>query len=414
MNVTTPVVILRSGHHTGIGIARSLGRWGVPVYSVDETSWETAFCSRYCAGRFVLDARKMSPEEFLEGLLRIGRDLGGRPVLIPTTDRDAIWTDDNAGALREVFRFPERDAALMRVLSDKSRMEQLARSVGVPTAQSVVPASSHEVARFTENAVFPVMVKAIDTERLRARLGGSKVLVHTAHELREICARALDSQNPNFLIQEFIPGQDWMFEGCFDRNSACLFGVTATKLRRFPRRTGVTSLGACLHNETVYKTTTEFMKSIGYCGILDIGYRLDSRDGQFRVLDVNPRIGCTFRLFAGTGGMDVARALYLDLTGQAVPPERAADGRKWIVEDFDFVSALRSCAAGDLKIKDWLMSLRGVEESACFSLEDPLPALMVGVADFLELYGWVRGWAAARKRSRQALGTALAISYKEV
>ena len=58
------------------------------------------------------------------------------------------------------------------------------------------------------------------------------------------------------------------------------------------------------------------MKAIGYQGILDIGYRYDRRDGQYKVLDVNPRIGCTFRLFAATNGMDVARALYLDMTGQ--------------------------------------------------------------------------------------------------
>ena len=40
---------------------------------------------------------------------------------------------------------------------------------------------------------------------------------------------------------------------------------------------------------------------------------------------MNPRIGCTFRLFAATNGMDVARALYLDLTGQPVPAAQAAE-----------------------------------------------------------------------------------------
>ena len=37
MNHATSVVILRSGHHGGLGIVRSLGRLGVPVYSVDAT-----------------------------------------------------------------------------------------------------------------------------------------------------------------------------------------------------------------------------------------------------------------------------------------------------------------------------------------------------------------------------------------
>jgi predicted ATP-grasp superfamily ATP-dependent carboligase len=289
-------------------------------------------------------------------------------------------------------------------------MQELVQSAGVPIAPSVVPTSNQEVARFAETATFPVMVKAIDDERFRARLGTSKFLIHSAAELRDICAKAMDPEDPNFLIQEFIPGEDWMFEGCFDQNSTCLFGVTARKVRRFPPRTGVTSLGECRANEALYRITTEFMKAIGYQGILDIGYRLDSRNGQYRVLDVNPRVGCTFRLFAANDGMDVVRALYLDLTGQVTPPAQVSEGRKWIVEDFDFVSALHSCSAGDLKIKDWLRSFQGVREAACFSADDPLPVLMVGIADCCELYRWVRGWAAARKRSELVSGSAPATS----
>jgi hypothetical protein len=139
------------------------------------------------------------------------------------------------------------------------------------------------------------------------------------------------------------------------------------------------------------------MKAIGYQGILDIGYRYDRRDGQYKVLDVNPRIGCTFRLFTATNGMDVARALYLDMTGQPVAPAQAAEGRKWIVEDFDLFSALRSMRHRTLKLNEWVRTLRGIQEAACFALDDPLPFLLMGVADCCELYGWIRSQIVARK-----------------
>jgi predicted ATP-grasp superfamily ATP-dependent carboligase len=139
------------------------------------------------------------------------------------------------------------------------------------------------------------------------------------------------------------------------------------------------------------------MKAIGYRGILDIGYRYDRRDGQYKVLDVNPRIGCTFRLFTTTNGMDVARALYLDLTGQPVVPGQVADGRKWIVEDFDLLSAVKSRRDGALKLKDWVKSFRGVEEAACFALDDPLPFLLMGLADCCEFYRWLRCQMATRQ-----------------
>jgi D-aspartate ligase len=395
---TTPVAILGTGHHGGLGIVRSLGRLGVPVYSVDAASWTPASGSRYCRRHVALDIEAGPSEEPVGKLLEIGQKLGSGPILIATTDLGAMWVAQHATALQTVFRFPCPGAALVHQLCDKGRMEEMARRSGVSIAQSVVPRSKEDVERFLETAVLPVMVKATDAVRLRRRTGGTKFLVHTRPQLLELYARAEDREEPNLLLQEFIPGEDWMFDGYFDKNSQCVFGVTGKKIRRFPINTGVTSLGICLRNETVHRTTTEFMKSVGYQGILDIGYRRDSRNGQYKVLDVNPRIGCTFRLFAATNGMDVARALYLDMTGQPVIAAEAAEGRKWIVEDFDLFSAIRSWYTGGLTLKNWVQSFRGVQEAACFALDDPLPFLLMGLADCSELYRWMQYQKDARRQ----------------
>ena len=76
-------------------------------------------------------------------------------------------------------------------------------------------------------------------------------------------------------------------------------------------------------------------------GILDIGYRYDARDGRYKLLDANPRLGATFRLFVGDNGMDVTRAEYLHFTGQPVPVSHICTGRKWILEDADLVSCIQ-------------------------------------------------------------------------
>jgi D-aspartate ligase len=380
---STAVVILQAGHHGGLGIARSLGRLGVPVYAIGESRWEPAFVSRYCRGHFCVNG-----DRSVGRILEIGRKVGGRPILLPTTDESCLWVASHAAALSTAFRFPVQDAALVETLSDKGRMSELARANGVPTPQLVVPRSKDDLARFLETATFPVVVKETSGGRLRSVAGASKFIVQTARELAELYAKAADVESPRMIVQEFIPGEDWMFDGYFDDNSRCLFGLSGKKIRRFPAETGVTSLGICLANESVIRTTTGFMRAIGYRGILDIGYRRDRRDGQYKVLDVNPRIGCTFRLFASANNLDVARVLYLDLTGQPVPPAAIPPARKWLVEDFDLFSAFAAWRAGKLHFKQWTRSLAGVQETACFAIDDPLPFLMMPAADCHELFRW--------------------------
>jgi predicted ATP-grasp superfamily ATP-dependent carboligase len=165
----------------------------------------------------------------------------------------------------------------------------------------------------------------------------------------------------------------WMFNGYFNQESECLIGLTGRKIRQFPAYTGATSLGVCVENERVAQLSRSFMKAIGYRGVLDMGYRFDARDGQYKVLDVNPRVGATFRLFGDTAGLDVVRALYLDLTGQEVRPGLPREGRKWIAENCDVLSGLEHRRGGELTLPGWLRSLPGTQEAAWFSVDDPLP-----------------------------------------
>jgi predicted ATP-grasp superfamily ATP-dependent carboligase len=115
------------------------------------------------------------------------------------------------------------------------------------------------------------------------------------------------------------------------------------------------------------------MAAIGYRGPLDVDYRLDPRDGRYKLLDVNPRIGASFRLFVGADGTDVLRAMYLDLTGQRLPTIEQRNGRRWLVEPQDLRSSLSHRRGGELTVGGWLRSLSGIEETAWWSRDDPWP-----------------------------------------
>ena len=237
----------------------------------------------------------------------------------------------------------------------------------------MLPRSVQEARRFADQIEFPLLLKASDGARLEARGMRKMVIVRTAGELTENYSRMEDPADPNLMLQEYIPGGDdavWMFNGYFNRKSECVAGFTGKKIRQHPIHTGATSLGICLRNDAVHELTTVFMRTLGYQGIIDMGFRYDARDGLYKLLDVNPRIGATFRLFVGADGTDVARLLYLDLTGQPLPLTALVEGRKWLDENRDYFSSSEYRREGSLTIAAWLRSLRGVHETAWLARDD--------------------------------------------
>jgi predicted ATP-grasp superfamily ATP-dependent carboligase len=381
-DVSTPVTVLGAVAHGPLGIVRSLGRLGVPVSVVAADPRAPALASRYCRAGYVCDLAGPAAGA-VRALREVGRAIGRRSILIPTSDEGAVFTTTHAAALREVFTLVDLDASLIRALCDKRTMHLLATRMGVPTAYTVFPRGRDDVVEFLEHATFPAVLKGIDGVRLQQQRGRRMFVVRERADLLRAYQALEDPTAPNLMLQEYIPGgtgATWMFNGYFDAGSRCVVGFTGQKLRQHPIHGGSTSLGICRRNDAVAALTRRFMSAIAYRGPVDIDYCHDARDGRYKVLDVNPRIGATFRLFVRGDGVDVARALYLDLTGQPVPPGPIHDGRRWLVEDLDLVSSLQTWRRGGPGLREWARSLRGVEEAAYLARDDLRPLLrMCGV-----------------------------------
>ena len=376
---SVPILVLRRQlgglQHGALAVTRSAGRLGIPVYGVYEPR-EPAARSRFNRGRLDVPANA-DDGQLLEALLRFGSK-HGRCVLVPIDDTSTVFVADHAAALRDSFLFPHVPAELCRRLSSKKELNELCRSLGIAVPEQAIPAGDDDVREFAERSLYPVVLKRV--AGWAGGENGSAPGVLIARDRQELLAgyRRMASHRgpPNVLLQEYIPGGSdsiWMFDGYFDEHSECLVGFTGQKLRQCGPHTGPTTLGICRRNEEVADTTRKLAKAVGYRGIIDTGCRYDARDGRYKLLDVNPRLGSSFRLFVGDNGLDVLRALYLDLTGQPVPATVAQEGRKWIDEPHDFVSAIQIAREGKLVPTGWLRSVRGIAEGAWFARDDPAP-----------------------------------------
>ena len=387
MQPAVPVVIFKLVsdplQHGGLAIARSLGRIGAPVYTAYRDPNTPASRSRHVSGSFVVKAPSSDAHDMVAALVDISTRVGNRPLLLPIDDTAAGFVDQCAGELEAAYRFPRQPPGLPAQLSNKRLMDELCRSMGTPTPAARFPRSEEEFLSGARELGFPVVLKSMDPVLLRSRPNAASVAIADDEADARRLYRAMEvPEAPNLMLQEYIPGDStsvWMFNGYFDANSTCRFGVTGQKLRQTPPDTGATSLGICLRNEAVESQAIQFLEKVGYRGIVDMGFRYDERDGRYLLLDVNPRVGSSFRLFVDKAGGDVVRALYLDLTEQPITASPIHEGRRWLVENQDLATSWKLLRWRRLSIVEWFRSLRGVEELAWWSLDDLRPFAMMAL-----------------------------------
>ena len=385
LDTTVPVLVLKIGryifHHGTLGIIRSLGQMGVPVYAVVEDRFTPAAMSRYLTDAFVWGTQGLGEKSLLSGLGAIRQRLGRTAILIPTDDLAAAFIAEHAEALENWFLFPSLPKELPRRLSNKKHLYFLCKKIGVPCPDAVFPSSFDDVYDFAERATFPVVVKAAEAHRL-PHGARSTTSVKSRRELVDLYRQAENQECPNLILQEYIPesyAEDWIVHGYCNPRTGCFIAFTGRKLRSFPAFAGLTTLGESVANELLIQQTKAMLRAIGYAGIVDIDCRLDRRDGQYKLLDFNPRIGSNFRMFQDCAGVDVVRWLHLDLTGRRVETLPAVEGRMFIVEPYDFFASLNYMRHGGLTVREWWKSLQGKREIAWFKWQDPVPFLTMCV-----------------------------------
>jgi D-aspartate ligase len=387
VDTTVPVLLLKMGryviHHGAVGIARSLGRLGVPVYAIVEDRYTPLAMCRYVTGVFV--DRSKDTNGLLNCVAAIGESMHRPTILLPTDDNGAVFIAEHAKALSQWFLFPHLLAGLPRQLADKMSLYCLCRGVGIPCPKYALPTSIDQVREFIGRATFPVVVKAAEHSR-RLNNGKSSVIVQSPEELLALCGAADFCRLPNMILQEYIPGDDWVFHGYRNPKTDCFVGFTGKKLRSYPIFAGPTTLGLSILNEPLSRQAEEMLGAIGYSGIMDIDYRRDKRDGRYNLLDFNPRVGANFRMFEDCEGIDVVRALHLDLTGRGVQRSTMIEGRTFIVELPDLL-AYRVLRRRGLTIQTWRQSLTERRELAWWSWGDPLPFFVMSVRLFLRVAG---------------------------
>jgi D-aspartate ligase len=367
--------VVIGGGCQGLGIARSLGRRGIPVCLIDDE------ISIARASRYVRDAIRvpdLRTEQALLDALALARgrlSLSGW-VLYPTREENIVGIAANREGLQREFRVPTPGLDSIRHAWDKRKVYGLAEQLAIPVPRTWFPQSEEDLTAIEVDD--PVILKPAIKENFFYTTHAKAWRANTAAELLAAFRRATEIVPASeVIVQEMIPGGgEQQYAYCaFFREGRPAASMTVRRRRQHPSDFGVAST----YVETISLAELEepscrFLTAIDYYGLVELEYKRDPRDGVYKLLDVNARTW-GYHTVGGPAGVDFPYLLFRDQIGEPEEEAHARAGVRWIRLSTDVPNALRDMYRGQLRLGEYLRSLRGVNTEAVFSISDPLPGL---------------------------------------
>lgn len=386
--------IVTGADHLGLGIVRSLGRRKIPVWVLREGGEWLASTSRYAARSLAWRGRTES--ERADFLVKLARQYGLRGwVLFPTCDGVVGLIARHHATLAEHFRLTTPPWETLRWLCHKHLLRELARDLGIDQPWSISPRSRDELVGL--DCRFPVVVKPAHREVFNPLTARKVWRVDDRQTLLDRYGKACALFPPDMiLIQELVPG--WG-ETQFSYAALCLDGhplawLVARRTRQLPMDFGrYSTYVETVEEPGVIAPSVRLLSSLRYTGLVEIEFKRDPRDGQYKLLDVNPRVW-GWHTLGGRAGVDFSYLLWRMAQGEPVPEARVGAGLRWRMTSRDLLVAALEILRGRLSVRGYLQSLAGSTTSAIFASDDPLP----GVLDLL-LLGYRMGRRVFRIRS---------------
>lgn len=366
------------GDYQGLGIVRSLGRRQIPVCVIDDETSISRF-SRYTTHSVVVPSLR-EEQEAVDAVLAIGQRLGLEGwVLYPTRDETVAAFARHRSTLAERFRVPTAEWDKVRWAWDKRNTYQLADDLGIATPRTWFLSSSDDLDQVTADG--PYAVKPAIKEHFFYVTKAKAWRANDRAELRTLFKRAQEIVGPGeILVQDLIPGDGrHQFAYCaFFKDGQSVGSMVVRRTRQHPPEFGRASTYVETIELPILEELSErLLRAIDYYGLVELEYKLDPRDGQYRLLDFNARTWGYHTLGYGAG-VDFPYLLFADQTGQSVQTCRGRADIRWIRLLTDVPTALLEIFKGREDWRSYFRSLRDFDVEAVFSSEDPL----VGFAEF--------------------------------
>jgi D-aspartate ligase len=373
-----PPVIIVGNHVTSLNIIRQLGQLDIETYLTHKTGKNISRYSKYCK-KFFLSPPFTDIPAMISFLINLAenKNLKGA-ILIPTNDDTVIVLSQNKKELEKYFIIPLPEWNIINCAFDKRITLDIARKTGLPIPKPIYPQNLKDMKSKLKELQFPVVVKPAMGKKYYFAVGTKMHMAETEEEAIKyfnVIAKVMGEDN--IIVQEYIPGpMSELYNYSTVMKEGVPYGIfTGRKLRQHPRDFGVGTAAVTVHDPELTRVGTELLKACEYEGIGYIEFKKDPRDGQYKLIEINPRLW-NFMDLAHVTGVNIPLNLYKYAMNEPMQKAHISGDVIWLHFWTDIGETIKEVFKGNENLFDYFKSLKGKRRFAVASWKDPLPFIM--------------------------------------
>jgi D-aspartate ligase len=373
-HLQTPGAVVLGSDFKALGLIRSLGRRGIPCVVFDNLP-RSAWFSRYVGRRFKWTG-PMDTEAFVSFLLRVGTAYSlERWLLFPAQDEVVELVARHTAQLAPFYHLVTQDWSIVQWANDKRLTYRMAEQLGLPYPKTWYPAGEADLQ--TLGAVFPVIIKPAISTHLQYGLRLKALPAANRDELLAQYRLAARTISPDeIMVQEIIPGDGraQYSVAAFCKEGRMLASMTARRTRQYPVHYGLgSSFVEALEVPALVPLAERIVAAMGVSGMVEVEFKQDHRDEQYKLLDINVR-PWGWHTLCSACGLDFSYMQYCDALGKPLDYRaRPSYRHHWVRLITDIPAGVQEIREGRTTPGAYLRSLRGKTVFSVLDWRDPLP-----------------------------------------
>lgn len=319
------MLVLDAQMRNSLAVIRALGKSGLKVDAAEETRFATGFFSKYCENKFVYPDPSKNAEEFISYLLDLVQK-NNYEMIFPITDKTVMPITSHKDEFSKYTIVPYPDYATLIKAMNKEKTIRTAIEARIPIPKTYFIKSIDDLNLI--ELEYPLIIKPVKSSGSRG-----VALCNNRKELTnkyEYNFRKYGS----LLVQEYIPqGGEIGVYTLFNKESKPIALSVQRRIRSYPVSGGPSTLRETIRDDKLVSLSFKLLDAMDWYGLAMVEFRIDSRDGKPKLMEINPRFWGSLQLSI-LAGVNFPYILYKLAKGEHLDPVldyRVGTKCRWIL-----------------------------------------------------------------------------------